>query len=266
MLESDRPGHAAELARVHQDADLLIAVGGDGTVREVASGIAGGKAEMAIIPAGSGNDFIKTAGIPQDIKAACRVARYGKVRRLDAVRVVLYRTDRSGQSARSEVFVNAAGFGFDAAVVAEAAKPGILSGLAMYLAAVFRTVRNFTCPSVRIRIEGREWEQRVLLIAAANGRIYGGGMKIAPEALPDDGLLDICVIRNVSRLTVYRRLPRFVAGTHVSLAEVTMYRSAWLELELLEPCPSQLDGDLQPETGPRTCRLEVIPSALQVRV
>jgi len=260
VIETAYPGHATELLR-GADADPAIVVGGDGTVREAAAALAGTNRTLGIVPVGSGNDLLKTLGVPGDPLAACRVCRDGQTRRIDVVRV---RAEGSG-GLRDMCFVNAAGFGFDAAVVAEARKSTRLRGLPLYLAAVFRAVRSYNCPLARITVAGRVWEQRILMLAAANGRIYGGGMKIAPEALPDDGLVDVCVIDAVSRLTIYRRLPRFVAGTHVSLKEVSMYRAAELELEFLEPVMVQLDGDLVPDPTLRRFRLEVLPSALKVR-
>lgn len=263
VRESSHPGAATGLARDCASAELVIAVGGDGTVREVGSGLIGTNTTLAIIPTGSGNDLAKTLGIPSDIREACRIARFGTARRIDAVRLTPLGSSLT-PAPQPLVFVNAAGFGFDAAVVAEATKLRALNGTPLYLAAVFRAVRKYDCPRVRIRLEGREWEQRILLLAAANGRIYGGGMKIAPRAEPDDGLLEICVIEAVGRLTIIRRLPRFVTGTHTSLKEVQMFRSSWLELEFLDPFRLQLDGDLQP-SGCRCFRLEVLPRSLAVR-
>ena len=260
VLETKAPGHATEIVRSAR-ADLVIAVGGDGTVREAAAGMVGKDAVLGVVPIGSGNDLMKTLGVPRDALAACAVLREGRDRRVDVGHVTA-----GGDDVQELHFANAAGFGFDAAVVAEAKKSARLRGLPLYLAAVFRTVRDYQCPLVRITIAGHTWEQRVLMVAAANGRIYGGGMKIAPEAQPDDGQLDICVIDAVSRLTIYRRLPRFVAGTHVTLKEVTMYRAPELELEFLEPILSQLDGDVLPDPTLRRFRLRVLPSALTIRV
>ena len=298
VLETAMPGHAAELARGVSDADLVIAVGGDGTVREVGSGLVGTETPFAIVPAGSGNDFTKTAGIPSNVRQACHIARHCKPIKFDAVRLTPMLRPGTGHDSgwghdpnppgiwdrvpspepgglcpEPTIFVNAAGFGFDAAVTAEASKSRHLQGLALYAAAVFRAVRDYACPKVRVRLEGKEWEQPVLMLAAANGRVYGGGMKIAPDAEPDDGLLDICVIEAVSRFTVYRRLPRFVAGTHTTLREVRMYRSPWLEVELVEDQEQltearharlQLDGDLVPNETWRGFRLDVLPLALTV--
>lgn len=260
VAETAYPGHATELVR-DADADFVIVVGGDGTVREVASALAGTSRVMGVVPVGSGNDLLKTLGVPRDPLQACAACRDGRDRRIDVVRV-----SAQGSGGVQELcFANAAGFGFDAAVVAEARKSAHLRGLPLYLAAVLRAVREYQCPLARITVAGRSWEQRVLMVAAANGRIYGGGMRIAPEAQLDDGLLDICVIDAVNRLTIYRRLPRFVSGTHVSLKEVTMCRASDLELEFLEPVLTQLDGDVLPDPTLRRFRLEVLPSALAVR-
>jgi diacylglycerol kinase (ATP) len=258
---TEAPGQATALAREARAAGLVIAVGGDGTVREVAAGLAGSDCELAVIPVGSGNDFDRNVGIPREVEAACRVARSGSARPIDLVRL----TARSGAGDSEWLFANAAGFGFDALVIEQARRFRRLRGMPLYLAAVLRAVRSYSCPPVRITAAGRTWEQRVLLLAATNGRCYGGGMKIAPEAEPDDGLLEVCVIDAVGRLTVMRDLPRFVRGTHVTLPEVTMLRAPRLDLEFIEPCPLQLDGDLVDLAGLRRFTLEVLPGALKVR-
>jgi len=128
---------------------------------------------------------------------------------------------------------------------------------------VFRAVRNLSCPRMRVRTGEREWVQPILLLAAANGRFYGGGMNIAPEARADDGLLEVCVIDAVGRFTVLRRLPQLVAGTHGRLRETSFLRVPWLELEFLDPCPVQLDGDLF-RFAERRFRVEALPGALNI--
>jgi len=262
VAQTTRPGHATELARQAVGADLVIAVGGDGTVREVVAGLAGTTTRLAIIPTGSGNDFLKTIGIPADPFAACRIAAEGRPRPVDAVRI-----QAAGDGVeRTLVYANAAGFGFDAKVVGEARRYKRLRGLPLYVAAVLRAVGEYQCPLVRISVNGQTWEQRILLIAAGNGRFYGGGMRIAPDAEPGDGMLDICVCDALDRLTIYRYLPRLIKGTHVTLKEVAMHRAAKLELDFLEPVMFQLDGDLQPDQGLRRFTLKVLPAALRVIV
>lgn len=260
-LTTERPGHATELASAARDSGLVIAVGGDGTVREVAAGLAGSTAELAVIPCGSGNDFDKNVGIPRDLDAACRLAAEGRARPLDLVRI----TARGEAGEQEWLCANAAGFGFDALVIEHARSFRRLRGMPLYLAAVFRAVRSYTCPRVRVTVGDKTWQQPVLLLAAANGRCYGGGMKIAPEAEPDDGQLEICVIDEVGRLTVLRDLPSFIEGTHVRLPEVRMLRAPRLELEFEDPCPLQLDGDLVDTAGYNRFAIEVLPRVLRVR-
>jgi diacylglycerol kinase family enzyme len=163
-------------------------------------------------------------------------------------------------------FINAAGFGFDATVTAEAHKSKHLRGLPLYLVAIIRTLRTLECPLVRIRAGAFETEQRVLMIAAANGRYYGGGMKVAPNAEPDDGLIEVCIADSMGRLSALRKLPRFVAGTHVTLKEVRMLRTPELELEFLEPVLIELDGDLLVPQPFNHFRLSVLPKAINLRV
>jgi diacylglycerol kinase family enzyme len=138
--------------------------------------------------------------------------------------------------------------------------------LPLYLVAVIRALRNLECPLVRIRAGEFEAEQRVLMIAAANGRYYGGGMKVAPEALPDDGLIEVCIADSMGRLSALRKLPRFVAGTHVTLKEVRMLRTPELQLEFLEPVLIELDGDLLVSQPFSRFRLTALPKAINIRV
>lgn len=262
IRESSAPGDGVVQARAVRDRKLVVAVGGDGTVREVAEGLVDGTAELAIVPVGSGNDFVKTAGVPRVVAAACRVAAEGRARAVDMVRMTM--SGRAGTVVRH--YINVAGFGFDAMVVAQAQRSRRLRGLALYVAAVFRAVRDYRCPPVRLATGDREWRQGILLCAAANGRLYGGGMRIAPAAEPDDGQLDVCVAEPMNRPEIIRALPRLVAGTHVTMKKVKMLRVPELTIELLEPTPVQLDGDVIDSSGFSVFHLQVRPAAVQVRV
>jgi diacylglycerol kinase (ATP) len=273
FVESRAPGHATLLTQQARDAELVIAIGGDGTVREVASGLVSATGPLdhlttrplpllAVVPVGSCNDLPKTAGIPADVIAACRVAKEGRARPIDVIRVEM---SNEGVSQQTH-FINAAGFGFDAAVTAEAHKSKHLRGLLLYLVAIVRTLRRLECPLVHIRAGAFEAEQRVLMVVAANGRYYGGGMKVAPEAQPDDGLIEVCIGDSMGWFSVLRILPRFVAGTHVTVKEVRMLRTPELALEFLEPVLVELDGDLLEPQPFRRFRLSVLPKTVRVKV
>jgi diacylglycerol kinase (ATP) len=273
MVESTAPGHATKLAQAAKDAELIIAVGGDGTVHEVVCGLmsatrpldhstTGSLPLLAVLPVGSCNDLPKNVGIPRDVIQACRVARDGKLRPIDVIRV-----EMSGDGGTQQTyFANAAGFGFDAVVTTEAQKSKRLRGMPLYLVAIVRTLRHLECPLVRIRAGEFEAEQRVLMVAAANGQYYGGGLKVAPEAKPDDGLIDVCIGWEMGWWSTLKKLPRFVAGTHVTLKEVKMLRGPELSLEFREPVQVELDGDvLAPQPFSRF-RLTVLPKAISIRV
>jgi YegS/Rv2252/BmrU family lipid kinase len=217
---------------------------------------------LAVIPVGSCNDLPRNVGIPADVIEACRVAREGRERPIDVIRVEMSDEGSSQQT----FFVNATGFGFDAAVTAEARKSKHLRGLPLYLVAVVRALRNLECPLVRIHASEFEAEQRVLMIAAANGRYYGGGMKVAPDAQPDDGQIDVCIGFSMGRFSALRKLPRFVAGTHVTLKEVRMLRAPELDLEFLEPVQVELDGDVLVPQPFRRFHLTALPKAISVRI
>ena len=269
FVQTNAPGHAMALARGAKDSDLIIAVGGDGTVREVASGLISStgilesstpRPLLAVIPVGSCNDLPKNVGIPSDVIQACRVAKEGNARPIDIIRVEMSENGNTQQT----YFANAAGFGFDAVVTTEAQKSKHLRGMLLYLVAIIRTLRHLKCPLVRIRAGDFATEQRVLMVAAANGQYYGGGLKVAPDARPDDGLIDVCIGWEMGWWSTLKKLPRFVAGTHVTLKEVKMLRGPELELEFLEPVQVELDGDVLSPQPFRRFGLTALPGAVRI--
>ena len=271
FIETSGPGHATALARAAKDSELIIAVGGDGTVREIVCGLMSATGPLdhlttrpllAVIPVGSCNDLPKNVGIPSDVIEACRVAKDGRARPVDVIRVEMSDNGNTQQT----YFANAAGFGFDAMVTTEAQKSKRLRGMLLYLVAIIRTLSHLECPLVRIRAGDFSAEQRVLMVAAANGQYYGGGLKVAPEAKPDDGLIEVCIGWEMGWWSTLKKLPRFVAGTHVTLKEVKMLRGPELELEFLEPVNVELDGDVLSPQPFRRFRLTTLPGAISVRV
>jgi YegS/Rv2252/BmrU family lipid kinase len=256
VLETTGPGHATELAReaVGRGAETVVAAGGDGTVREVVSGLAGTKAVLGIVPLGSGNDFCKTIGLPRELETACRVIRSGRVRRFDLGRV------------GSTYFANAVGIGFDALVVIEANRIRWLKGLPLYVGSVLRAMLRFDCPHTIIELDDRKFEQQILLVACANGQYYGGGFHIAPEAKADDGLLDVCVIDHVNRLRILQKLMYVIRGTHGTQPEVKFYRSRKAVITSPDVLFVEADGDLVPEADPHRVEVELLPGALSVMV
>ncbi len=252
--DTSGPGQATLLARglLEEGVDSLAACGGDGTVHEVVQVVAGTACPLAVAPGGRGNDLARALGIPADPGALARMVLAGATRRLDV------------GTAGGRRFLSVATLGFDAAVSARAAQ-GIwgLRGLAAYIAAVLLTLARFRPPSVDVRGARNAYCGRILLVATANTPMYGGGMQIAPGAAPDDGLFRVCLIREVTRLTVLRLLPLAIAGRHTDHPAVEMWDTPFLEVEADPPSVLYADGE---PLGRTPARLEILPGALHMLV
>jgi len=236
-----RPGDAEALAADagRRGHDRVIAVGGDGTVQEVVNGLlAGGAgAGMGIVPLGSGNDLARSLGLPTETASAWRIAIGHATRRIDAARA------RNGSGAE-RWFASAGGIGFDAQVAAAMAdRSGWQAGRAGYVLTTLAELRRFDNRHVRLTIDGASETADVLFVAIANGAFYGGGMRIAPGASVDDGLLDVCVVGDISRLTVLRQLRNLYRGTHVAHPAVSMRSGTSVEADGDRGTRIHLDGE-----------------------
>ncbi len=254
---TDRAGQAERLAgQAASNHDRIIAVGGDGTVQEVINGmLAGEDASLGIVPMGSGNDLARSIGLPTEPNAAWTAAVGEGVRPLD-----LGRARNGGE--RGRWFGSAGGIGFDAGVAAAMAnRSGWQRGPAGYLLTTLTELRRFANREVELVVDGTTILRRVLFIAIANGEYYGGGMRIAPGALTDDGLLDVCVVGDISRLTALRQLPNLYRGTHVAHPQVELLRARTLSIEGDARTLVHLDGE---PFGTLPLVVEVHPSRLLV--
>ena len=231
-------GDAERLSReaVAEGAGLVMALGGDGTVRDVAVGLGDSGVPLAILPAGTGNDLIRTLRLPMALEAALEVALRGKDRPLD----LWLWNDRP--------FLNVAGFGIDAATAAVVnTNLHALRGALAYVVGLFMTLPRYQPLPITLRWEicgeRSEWSGRAWLCAFANGKYYGGGMKIAPKAEPDDGLLDIIIVEDVSKLELLGQFPGLFAGKHVKHPRVKTFQAERIEVEA-PPHVVSLDGEL----------------------
>jgi YegS/Rv2252/BmrU family lipid kinase len=256
---TDAPGHATELAAAAVDggAARVAVAGGDGTVCEAVEGIyrAGG-GELAILPLGTGNDAARTLGIPSDLEAASRIAVAGEVRHVDLIAV----DDR--------VVFNAIGVGMtgdinDRAVRLKAARiPGV-RGLAIYLLATLSSLFRYRRRRVQITTGDGVEERSMLILAVHGGPTTGGGFALTPDAEPDDGLLDFCLVPEAGPLGRLLRLGAALRGRLAEVPGTVSRRSSWLELHFDVPLPAHLDGN--PHTlHPPVARFEVVPRALAV--
>ena len=238
---TSRPGDAERLAADARRAghDRVIAIGGDGTVQEVLNGLlsASEPAALGIVPLGAGNDLARSLKLPRETASAWRIAIGHATRRIDVARA------RNGSGAE-RWFASAGGVGFDAQVAAAMAhRSGWQGGRAGYLLTTLAELRRFENRRLRISVDGVAESGAVLFVAIANGAYYGGGMRIAPGARLDDGQLDLCVVGDVSRLTVLRQLPNLYRGTHVDHPQVEMRAGAIIEIEGDDGTRVHLDGE-----------------------
>ncbi len=259
-------GHAIELARaaVSDGWPLLVAVGGDGTVNEVANGIlsSGGSARTAIgiVSTGTGSDFVRSVGIPRDYASACRSLSRSQRLAID-VGVVEYSQD--GQRLR-RFFVNSAGIGFDAQV-AEVSRhlPKLLGGTVPYVIGLLWSLAGYHNKSVVVTLGDQVETKRILSIVVANGRYFGGGMLVAPQAEVNDQLLDVLTVGDMGKLELLKAFPTIYKGTHISHPKVSMERATAIEIKSSEEFLVHADGEF---LGRGPASFSLMPAALSIVV
>ena len=248
-------GNATQLAKaaVENGAKRVVVLGGDGTIREVASALLHTNVPLGIISCGTGNDIIRPLKIPNDPLAALEIALGGEVRQMDAA------------MANDLLYFNVAGFGFDVDVLryVEIYKKRMKNGSLAYMRGLLTALLHLNSRKTTISWPGGSMEAQVLIIAAGNGTHFGGGMMVTPKADPFDGLLDICVINNVSKLNAYLILPKFLKGEHLTTKYVTYFQTTELTAVCEPASLLDVDGDILPGT-PVTFR--ILPKALNVVV
>lgn len=222
FVHTDRPGHATELARSAADTSEctgVIAIGGDGTAYEVACGLMNSGVPMGIIPAGTGNDFIKTVSIPKKPLEALEFILTHKPRPVDV----------GGLNDR--LFLNVCGTGFDVTVLdyTLAAKK-YCRGLLPYLIGLIRGIAHYKPVHVRFTVDGHTEEREVLICSIANGRYFGGGIAICPEATADDGLLDLVIAEHQPRWKLPFLVPTLLMGGIDKFSFTTHKRCKTVEL------------------------------------
>ena len=259
-------GHAIELAQAAATDGYryLVAVGGDGTVNEVANGILyssdSGNTTLGIIGTGTGSDFMRSVGIPHDYTSACSFLT-GTRRLLIDVGVVEYKN--KGQFLK-RFFVNAAGVGFDAAIVAATEHASkCFGGTIPYLAGLVRSLFSYQNKTATLNMGSNVKTARICSVAVANGCYYGGGMHIAPQAELDDSLLDVVIIGDTGKFELLKALPMVYKGTHITHPKVRVERVTHISIESSEQILVHADGELLGE-GPASFR--IMPAALNIAV
>jgi diacylglycerol kinase (ATP) len=266
-LISQAPGHLTELAaRAAADgARLLVVVGGDGSVHETVNGLvaadSGAEVELAVLPRGTGKDFVRSLRIPRDLHAAIRVARDGRVRTVDVGRAHFVAWDGSPADA---YFANFAGAGISGAIARRAnASSKAAGGRLSFLLATVAVFSAWKSATVAADVDGTRRAGQMFEVLAMNGDYAAGGMWVTPDAEPDDGRLDVLLIGDVTKADFVRTFPKIYRGKHLAHPKIEVLRGGAVEVDADVPLPIVLDGE-QPGTTP--ARFEIVPAALRVRV
>jgi diacylglycerol kinase (ATP) len=252
VVRTPAPDEAARLAReaAAEGYRVIIAVGGDGTANEVANGIAGSGAALALYPIGSGNDFARALGYPRRRKDLPRFLRGARRRMIDVGEL------------NGRVFVNSAGVGIDGHVAQRIAATSRVVGKTLgYFAGSLVGIATYRPQPMRVVIDGELRSGRFLTVVAANGTHFGSGMHVAPQAALDDGQLDVLLAGDLSRWSSVVALAKLYRGTHVDGQKVVMQRARVVEIELERPLRAQLDGET---TTAQRFSIRVRPGALEV--
>lgn len=253
--ETTGPKDATRIARDAAAAgfDRVIAVGGDGTVMEVAAGLAGQHSTaLGMIPTGAGCDFARTAGIPADPEQAVQFALTADALPTDLATL------------GEETFLNVAGVGFDAEVAAEDQRNRerfSSTGTIPYLRAVASILRTYRPRPMEIEADGVRLDGKCLLVAVANAQYYGGGMRIAPTARVSDGYLDVLIAGDVTVMETLMLLPRLYSGSHLRHPKIKLIRCRSLEVRSAQATAVHRDGEV---SGHTPARFGILPGALRV--
>ncbi len=223
--------------------DRVVICGGDGSLNLALRRFDLTRGTLALIPFGSGNDFARVCSLPRTLRAACDVALGGEVATFDVAAV------------NGTRYLGVAGVGFDSEVARYAAEVRFLRGSLIYLYAIFRVLPRFEPHGVRIIADGAEADLEIMFAVVANTGQYGGGIRIAPGAHPDDGELDLCIVHRTSRVQLLKTLPLAYAGRHVGSPFVEIRRVRQVRIESTASMDVYADGECVAQT-PAGFRLE----------
>jgi len=215
-----------------QGIDAILLSGGDGTVHQALPAIAETDLPFGFLPCGRGNDFARNIGLTMDLKNNCSLLSDPSFQKLDL------------PSVNQVPFVSIAYVGFDAEVnhLANRQK-GYFDGTLGYIVCVLKALRNFKPFNVEMTIDDEAWRGRVMMVSVANAPFYGGGMKIAPDAKMNDGVLNICIVKEISKLELLQQFPKVFQGTHISHPRIMMKTGQRIKIRSEEQREIFADGE-----------------------
>lgn len=269
LLISEYPKHAIVLAKnaIESGARQIIVTGGDGTLNEVANGIFQQKVclpeevVIGMIPVGTGNDWIKTFGIPNNYQRAIEKILAGQTLRQDVGKLTF---SEDGEE-HFRYFSNMAGFGFDAlaAQKANAMKEKGRTGLLVYLQSLIMAFLEYKTRKVNITIDGVQLEDLIFSVSVGIGKFNGGGMMQAPNAVPNNGIFEVTLIKKIGVWGILTNLAGLYNGSYVKDTRVVCYKAKDVSISSEKPLTGEVDGE---SLGKSQFHIEILPEKLQVIV
>lgn len=261
VVQTTKPGDATSIVLERSDHyPTLIAAGGDGTIHETINGLMqlpqSRRPALAILPMGTGNDFIKAAGIPHDFEKAMAIVQRNSSIAIDVARIVV-------DHKHSRFFDNNVGIGFDAFVNLESLKIRYLWGMAIYMVAALKSVFKYRHPFVAYRFDSMERSTRILMLTVGNGVCAGGGFRLTPKARIDDGALDVCCIDSRGRTRMLMDMVRTMNGSHIDRSGVHYFKTRKIVVESDDGLPIHADGEVL-AIAARHIEIEILPSSIRL--
>lgn len=252
IICTEHHGHALELAKEYRDrVDIIVAVGGDGTVNEVGSGLVGSKTALGIIPAGSGNGLSRELNIPNKVTTALDIIQQGYSRTIDVMKIQDYYS------------LNVAGIGFDAFISHKFAKSKV-RGPIQYMRLIAREYPKYQTKKYYLEIDEQNYNRKAFLVSFANSAQWGNNIRIAPTASLDDGLIDVCVVSEFPNYAVPSLLFSLFNQTIERNKYDEVIKAKIVKLNNPEPLYGHVDGE-PVELAPHA-QISIIPQALNVIV
>lgn len=263
---TEAAGHAVDLAAEAVAAGImyLVAVGGDGTINEIVNGMLSrpegrtGEIVLAVIPAGSGSDYVRTFGLPGKAEDAMKHLSGEAYFTVDAGRFIY----ASGGGHATRYFANIAEAGLGAEIARLAGRMPRFFGRWRYLLGFWSALVRFRLTAGTVTLEKRSYEGPITNVVVANAQFYGGGMRVAPKAHPADGKFDVLVMRG-NRRAFIEGLTKVFKGNHLPSPAIREYMAAKVEVVTERPVPIECDGEV---IGTTPARFEVVPNAFRLKI
>lgn len=250
---TEEPMHAVDLVKeLAEDFDVVVAVGGDGTINEIINGMPEFNKPFGLIPIGTGNDFARSCCVPYDsLEKAIDILLAHDIKKLDIGEV------------NGRRFINVLGMGFEGQVNTVGRKLEFIKGAFKYLLAIAWTLIFYKRMPITIEYDNKKIHGSIYLISVGNGWNVGGGLQLTPQAIMDDNVFDVCLIRKITRWRIIVNFTRLINGTIDQLEEVEIFQTDHLKITSTKSIPLHLDGE---QLGDDRTALEITlnPNAQQV--